>query len=259
MNPESRRFPVQEVPLQAWEEAPERIAVETGAAHVWRVPLDVSAAQRTDCEKLLAPDEAGRMRRMRHPDRQRRFTAGRAQLRRILSRYTGMAPADVPLRTAPNGRPEAACAAAGVPAFSVSHSGDVMLVLVAAAKKAGIDIEVIRPRKITGIIGRYYTDRECRALAALPEGGWWRGFYRIWTLHEAWCKCSGKPVIAIRGQLEVRLACEAGETIESAGIAGTAGLFFYRLAAGPDQVVAAAFTEKVFFWRTLQLPRESIV
>ena len=73
-------------------------------------------------------------------------TAHRA-LRLLLARYVGMAAACAPFAIGPQGKPRLAGAAG--PEFSLTHSGDFALVGISTAGAIGVDIEIVRPLRMT--------------------------------------------------------------------------------------------------------------
>ncbi|MEG3631657.1 4'-phosphopantetheinyl transferase family protein [Streptomyces poriticola] len=125
------------------------------------------------------------------------YASAHIALRRLLGRYTGTAPADVTFVREPcpgcggaHGRPAVARPAEAAPDlhFSLSHSGGVALVGVAAAA-IGVDVEKRPKQESVEICARALHPDEQRELAAAGEPT--ACFGRIWTRKEAFLKGIG--------------------------------------------------------------------
>jgi 4'-phosphopantetheinyl transferase len=79
----------------------------------------------------------------------------------------------------------------GAPSFSLSHSGDVAVVAV-AAEPIGADVERVHPRRyLDAVARRVLRDDEFARWAALPETDRVVAFLRVWTAKEAYVKLLG--------------------------------------------------------------------
>lgn len=123
--------------------------------------------------------------------RRPQFQAGRALLALLMQTYFGC-----------NTLPEIDARADGKPAFcdtslphfSLSHSGDAVLVAVCATGEIGGDIEVLRPRlSMQTLAPALFSERENQWLNRqgdnLPAA-----FWQLWTLREALLKQQGRSV-----------------------------------------------------------------
>lgn len=72
--------------------------------------------------------------------------------------------------------------------FNLSHTRGFSLCALSDAP-VGVDVEAIRPRKER--LWQYCLTGEEWAAFQAQKGGW-PDFYRLWTLKEAWCKCTGE-------------------------------------------------------------------
>lgn len=169
--------------------------------------------------ELLPDDELARARRMTSPGARRQFVAGRLALRSVLASVTGTAPKRIRFRYQEHGKPFLP----GGPSFSVSHSGDRVLVAVAAQGRIGVDIEAVRRvRRMAAVVRRRF---------APEEAAWWAGqakaarrgaFFRIWARKEAFAKAVGGGLtvpfrsfsVLPAGRAEVGRAEIAGERRE---------------------------------------------
>ena len=77
--------------------------------------------------------------------------------------------------------------------FSVSHSGQQILIGVTRGVEVGVDVELIRPfADPEGICHRYFGPHERRHVAAAAEGGGSRrAFFECWVRKEAYLKMLG--------------------------------------------------------------------
>jgi 4'-phosphopantetheinyl transferase len=161
-----------------------------GDVAVWVVALDALAPAEFASE--LAPDETERARRFHFEPDRRRFAGGRLALRRILAAYLAVAPRAIELRTWPHDKPALAASHGSALRFSLSHSGEVALVAVAAGIEVGVDVELRRPLPdLESLVARYFSPPERAAIEAVPAGRRLEAFFDYWTAKEAYLKAGG--------------------------------------------------------------------
>jgi 4'-phosphopantetheinyl transferase len=173
----------------------------------------------------LSADEWERARRFRSPPRGRQFVAGRRLLRAVLGRLLDVAPEAVALELAPTGRPvlkgdpkaeqdrgsadvlpaselnqetnrvtggrdARGPIATPLPAFSLAHAGDVVLLAVARDGRAvGADVEFVAAETDwRSVAEKFLAEAEREALLALPEAERGVGFFTLWARKEALAK-----------------------------------------------------------------------
>ena len=154
---------------------------------VWSVPLDIAGAV-----SRLSEDESERVDRYRFDADRRRFAACRTALRTILASFLRVAAHEIGLATTASGKPYLHPRHESHLRFSVSHSGDLALIALANNREVGVDVEHIRAMPgMDGVIRRYFSPSEVRALESLPGDERRRAFFRIWTLKEAYLKGCG--------------------------------------------------------------------
>jgi 4'-phosphopantetheinyl transferase len=167
-------------------------AIAPGEVHLWYVRLaaldDPGLLARYLA--LLQPEERDRhgkftIERLRHE-----HLVARALVRTALSSYLPVSPAEWRFRSGPHGRPEL-----DPPRplrFNLSHSGDLVVCVVADGADVGVDVEPYgRAGKILGLSGRVLSDGERAALSALgPEQARGRAL-TLWTLKESYVKALG--------------------------------------------------------------------
>lgn len=153
--------------------------LEPDEIHLWR--LDLGRWNGTGAE--LTPEERERAARFRFPDLQRRWTAGRAELRRLLDRYTGIPAADLRFAYGEHGKPYLAGSRVR---FNMTDSGDLVFYAVTLDAEIGVDVERFREIDGAGIARRYLPADEAAAVLDDPAC-----FFRVWTRREAYLKCLG--------------------------------------------------------------------
>jgi 4'-phosphopantetheinyl transferase len=170
-----------------WDRPLSDLSLPDGEVHVWRISLDVLAPESFLPE--LAPEEAGR-RFHRESDRGR-FVAAHGALRRVLSRYCGIAAADIRFCRLPRGKPYLDPRSEF--RFNLSHSGDLALIAVARRCEVGVDVERIRPMPdALRIAQRVLSPEEAGALESLPADCRAQPFFIYWTRFEARLKAAGR-------------------------------------------------------------------
>lgn len=155
------------------------VILPPGEVHIWRVDLNGWRGSGGE----LDARERDRATRFRFPDVQRRWIAGRAVLRRLLERYTGIPAAEMCFARGEFGKPYLAGSRVY---FNMSDSGDVALYAVTLDAEIGVDVERIRAIDGANISRRFLPEPEAAAVLADPES-----FFRVWTRREAYLKCIG--------------------------------------------------------------------
>jgi len=139
---------------------------------------------------VLSDAELTRFRRMRSAGKRREYLAGRSAMRRVLGPLIDVEPRDVPIEDGAHGKPEVG-GHDGVH-VNLSHSGDRALLAVSRRGPIGVDIEAARPgRPFRRLARRFFAPAEYDWLDGLAAGEVADGFYRLWTLKEAYLKAIG--------------------------------------------------------------------
>jgi 4'-phosphopantetheinyl transferase len=187
------------------------------------------AAALTDAERAWAA-------RLRDGAPRARFVAARAGLRRLLGARLGCAPSAVPIVADARGKPGLAEGAGAPLSFSVSHSGALALVAI-AAQPVGVDVEAMRPlHDAVPLAARFFAPAERDAVARAPADARARRFLELWTAKEAVLKASGA---GLAGLPDVALDLGPGSGISGA-MHGPGRWQVRTLAPGPGFVAAVA-------------------
>lgn len=154
----------------------------------WRIDLEAAAA--LPLPSCLSAAEAARTARLRFDLHRRRFIGARSALRWLLADALGTAPAAVALTTGPEGKPRLADRQA--PAFNLSHSEGVGLIVLAPQGEVGVDVEHLRAvDDCDELAAAHFSPAEQAALARRPESRRGGAFLRAWTRKEACLKALG--------------------------------------------------------------------
>ena len=214
-----------------------------GEVHAWladltdTVPSDsgLSDTGLTD-SRLLDPAELDRAARYARRRDGARFAASRAWLRLLLGRYLDAEPADLRFTVGPDSRPALAGEHGDRLQFSLSRSGDRVLIAVSLTA-VGADIEIVRPRTgLADLIASRFTAAEADCIMAGCGGSPERGFYRHWTAKEAYLKATGRGLAGLRA---TELACGPPDAIRVDGSPAD-GWILSLPEAAPDCAAAIA-------------------
>jgi 4'-phosphopantetheinyl transferase len=164
--------------------------------HLWLCPPE--RAEALD-DSVLSETE-----RSRHRD----AALGRTWLRYLLTRYADVAPADWVFETGRHGKPQLADELVQkVPLeFNLSHSGSWLVVAVTGGVPVVVDVQQLeRHRPVARLARRYFSAPETEQLERLDGEDYYRHFYRLWTLKEAWTKAHGGALPTALGEVGYRL------------------------------------------------------
>ena len=170
-------------------------ALET-EVHVWLARPDAvtDAAHLADCIAMLCDDERERYRRFRFEQDRHLFLVAHALVRRVLSCYVDVDPADWRFVSGAHGRPEIAAPPLPVNLrFNLSHTSGLAACVVTVNDACGVDAERLdRRTRMRAIAAKLFAGPEVHDLLE-REGSavYHERFYTYWTLREAWCKALG--------------------------------------------------------------------
>ncbi len=235
--------------VNGWKDAKSVIGFHSREAHVWAVRTDVPGAVLVRLSKQLPEEERRRAERIRDGSTLRGFVVGRSRLRVRLAGVLGVAPASIALRTAASGKPELSEPGSGL-TFSIAHSGDVVLVAVAAVD-VGVDIERVRPvRRAARVSERVFPERTLARLGAVSDSEREDAFFAAWAQHEALVKAVGGRLLMTRDPLEFDWPPLVRPRVyrESSGAVWTVA-HLPPLPGYAAALVAAGELERVHLWR----------
>lgn len=160
--------------------------------HLYGLSLPRCPAELTLLKSFLAPDEMERAGLLKNREAFERRLAGRGLLREILGGYLGTEARNVRLATGEHGKPCLADRQKGLH-FNLAHSGDALLLAVAAGREVGVDIETIDPdRPLVDMSRMVFSRHEQEQLSGLSSPYLEDAFYRCWVRKEACLKACGR-------------------------------------------------------------------
>jgi 4'-phosphopantetheinyl transferase len=181
------------------------------AVDVWAADARETAVSAADLA-TLSEAETTRAAAFAFDADRRRYQAAHVMLRDVLAGYTGGRPATLafgndpcPACGRPSGRP---VLAGGGPAFSLAHSGDIIVAAV-ACQRVGADVEQLPTRCMCSLMEEMHPG-EAAAVAGLAEPERHHAIIRWWVRAEALLKCSGTGIAHGMDQVTVLAGAPAG-------------------------------------------------
>tara|TARA_B100000676_G_C17910679_1_gene749814 strand:+ start:326 stop:1045 length:720 start_codon:yes stop_codon:yes gene_type:complete len=153
---------------------------------IWKFSLELQK----DDRQILSDDELKRFDQDDPRGQLDKRLAGRAHLRRILSKYTQSDPSQISFTYENNRKP----VLENHPdlSFNLSHSQNMGLIAVTQSRRVGVDLEYLEAeRPFSKIAERFLTNNENNFINKCPEEERSQAFYQIWTLNEAYLKALG--------------------------------------------------------------------
>jgi 4'-phosphopantetheinyl transferase len=173
---------------------------------LWWSSVQSAESSRSAVLRLLSADERGRAERFQVQGAGQRFVAARAMLRLILSRFSGVEPNRLTFAYGDHGKPRLA---SGLPHFSLSHSGNTIVVAV-ADDELGVDVEERRElANASRLARRICTPRELEKLRMAPAQDFSTLLLEFWTAKEAILKTLGTGISGGMQSVEVEVHSES--------------------------------------------------
>jgi 4'-phosphopantetheinyl transferase len=153
---------------------------------IWPLDLQIDDSKAARWFAGLTSDEQARSNRFVHREHQRRFIAGRSQLRQILGLLSGKPADELRFHYGAYGKPDIL----GTHSlhFSMAHSDGVGVVATCAVAPVGVDLEIMSPHE--EVAERVLSENELRVLRAC-SGDRAELFLKYWTGKEAFLKLWG--------------------------------------------------------------------
>ncbi|WP_084729465.1 4'-phosphopantetheinyl transferase family protein [Streptacidiphilus neutrinimicus] len=168
---------------------------EAAQIDLWLV--DVRVPQPALDPTVLDPEEGERAARFLRESDRVLYSVAHTALRTVLAARTGLPAAELRFERAPcpccgalHGRPR--LASVGGPEFSLSHSGDLVLIgLAPPSVPIGVDVERLPEARAVRETVTTLHPAERAELTAAPGGPSPEAFARVWTRKEAYLKALG--------------------------------------------------------------------
>lgn len=142
----------------------------------------------------LSAEELARAARFKVDSARQDFCVAHCLLRQTLSRYLHTDARSISYRYGEHGKPYLDAPASQSVHFSLSHSGDRLLIAVCRGTEIGVDIELVQERSDPVRLASHCMSRdEAQQLARLTDPVAQRDcFFSLWTRKEAFIKVLGK-------------------------------------------------------------------
>jgi len=166
--------------------------VGAGEIAVWTVALDtIPQALWPRLAGLLDAAERGRAERFRFGRDRRQYQAAHAVKRLMLTAADGddVAPQAWAFEKGAHGKPRVARGAG--PWFNLSHCDGLVTCAASQCVELGIDVENLARRAPLELAVTCFAPAEQNWLRSLPAPAQQTGFFRLWTLKEAYVKATG--------------------------------------------------------------------
>lgn len=198
-----------------------RAGDEPAEVIVWGLDLDRPPQPIEDLRRLLSKNELTRADSFRFAHLRERFISAHGQVRLILGRWVGAAPAALRFAVDGYGRPALVSPAWRID-HNLSHSGGFALLAVSRAGAVGVDIEEMRDfADREAFSERSFAPAERIGLRRLAPDSAIEGFFACWTRKEAVVKADGRglsapleafavPVDPAPQALQIRMQADAG-------------------------------------------------
>lgn len=191
-------------------------AFPAGGVHLYSIKVSEHIPLLLEAAIILKEEEQERADKFRKEGDRNRFILGRVVLRKILAEILQCQPKEVPITIAKHKKPVLDDTVAKALHFSISHSGDYVLIGV-SDKEVGVDIEYIDPGFDHKNVQQYSFNKDEISFVNGEPGRAAHNFYLLWTRKESLLKATGKgltsklsQITALDGKQEV-----AQEVIES--------------------------------------------
>jgi 4'-phosphopantetheinyl transferase len=208
-----------------------------------RLQID-PAAELAPALGILDEEERARASRFVREDDRRRFVLSHSELRRRLGTLLERAPGELRFEAGAHGKPRLRGAGGDV-RFSLSHSGDYVLIGIARGREVGVDIECRREVDALALARRFFARTESARLEGLDPGTRTAAFFRIWTRKESFVKATGLGFSFPLHSVDVDpSAADDPLVVEAAGEDGLLGRWEIRSLDAPAGYSAAVTTAR---------------
>ena len=182
---------------------------------VWRCSSIIPGS----CRDLLSDAERVRAARFAFERDRVRFIAAHAGLRLVLGGLLGIDADAIRFVEDENGKPRLAGDTRPPLFFNLSHSHELAAVAVSASFEVGLDIEMLRPADLAGVVSMF-SQGEQAALRSLPASY----AFDVWTRKEAYMKAIGLGLTLPLDSFEVSVGPDAPvRLLKAAGAPEEAG------------------------------------
>ncbi|MFS0554774.1 4'-phosphopantetheinyl transferase family protein [Brevibacillus sp. 179-C9.3 HS] len=174
------------------ESSPVKLA--DGEVHIWLAFVPWFEQSLQELEAVLSAEELDKRERLHFQADRTRYAVAHGLLRRLIGRYTAIAPKQVQVACDSNGKPflYGQNNDSEPLFFNLSHSHELVAVAFSRDRFLGVDVEHLRHIPEMEQLLNYFHPVERDRLLRLPRGERQQGFFDCWTRKEAFVKATGK-------------------------------------------------------------------
>ena len=162
--------------------------------HLWFLPTGGfdEAELASLCASDLSAQEQSRAERFAFAKDRRSYLLAHCLLRRALSQYISIPPADWEFTRTLLGKPavQTPVEVANLE-INLSHTAGMVACALTTAGAVGVDVETVKPRDHLKLARRFFAPEEVSQLERLPAPRHDHAFFRFWTQKEAYIKARG--------------------------------------------------------------------
>ena len=241
--------------LSDWKQIDILPPLEAGEVQLWRIDLAGATGLHHRFVPLLTPSEQLHANRCRPGQAQEHFSVGRACLRALLGRASGLDPHSLTIASGVHGKPELSSSNGSSVSFNVAHSKDTILIVLARNGLVGVDVEHFdRSTDIMEVAQYNFTANESSSLAAIADPqARLKTFYRYWTRKEAVLKADGRGLIASLASFDIPFASVSRHPVRVSDSTEDQGKLFFVSDLSLGIEAAAALAVESSHWPVRQL------
>jgi 4'-phosphopantetheinyl transferase len=178
---------------------PKDYSLPDDEVHIWQTRLDLSSDHIEGLREILSINEQQRADRFNFDCDRKRHIIARGLLRLVVARLSNTSPELLKIISTSHGKPHLLHDLRQPRIeFNISHSGELVFVVIANSRTVGIDVEEVRNDFPLEMIAREaFSTVEFDELMALDPALRLDSFFTGWTRKEALLKANGKGLSAL--------------------------------------------------------------
>jgi 4'-phosphopantetheinyl transferase len=178
---------------------PKDYSLPDDEVHIWQTCLDLSCDRIEGLREILSIQEQQKADRFNFDRDRKRHIIARGLLRLVVARLSNTSPELLKITSTSHGKPHLlhdVCQPRIE--FNISHSGELIYVVIGNGRAVGIDVEKVRNDVPVEMIARgAFSTLEFDELMALDPALRLDSFFTCWTRKEAWFKAKGEGLSAL--------------------------------------------------------------
>jgi len=193
-----------------WQSVPHCPTLEENLVHVWSLSLERVNMIAHEYKNLLSVIERNTASRFVIASARERYIVVHGTLRKLLAGYLDLQPIDIHFTYEFHGKPLVCDNAQGASlCFNISHSDEMALFAFSYGRRVGVDLERIRELDdLDLVLAKTFSSTEIARLRSFTLTDKVEGFYRGWTIKEAYLKAIGEGISRDLREIEVSIGAE---------------------------------------------------